>query len=85
MKEELYNIKINNPAFFQEGCLKSRATVIPAKHKNVYYKNKEESECIQMLNGEFRFLYCEDDCIEDFYAMDYDDSSWDVIDVPSMW
>ena len=85
MEKKLYDIKINNPMYFQEGCMKSRATVVPALHKNVYYKNKEESECIQMLNGDFKFLYCEKDSEENFFSVDYDDSAWNVIDVPSMW
>ena len=76
--------KLNNQNFLQEGCLPPRATVVPALHKNVFYKNKEESEMLQILNGTFRFSYQQEDCLEDFANADYDDSAWDTIDVPSM-
>ena len=77
--------KLNNQEFLQEGCLPPRVTVVPALHKNVFYKNKEESEMLQILNGTFRFSYQQEDCLEDFANADYDDSAWDTIDVPSMW
>lgn len=38
MENKLYDIKINSPGFVQEGCMKSRSTVIPALHKGVHYK-----------------------------------------------
>jgi len=78
-------LNINDPKSLQEGCLRPRATVVPALHKNVYYRNKEESELIQSLNGDFRFAYHASDSVSDFYLTSYDDSDWDIIDVPSMW
>lgn len=77
--------KLYNPKFLQEGCLPPRSTIIPALHKDVFYKNKETSEKIQILNGTFRFSYQQEDCLEDFAELTYDDSQWDTIDVPSMW
>ena len=68
-----------------EGTLPPRATVVAAKHPGVYYKNKEESECIQLLSGDFRFVYKDSDCLEDFYREDYSDADWDILPVPSMW
>ena len=79
------NEKLENQKQLQEGCLKTRATLVPALHKGVFYKNKEESELIQILNGDFRFSYQMEDCLKDFYNLDYDDTDWDLIDVPSMW
>ena len=67
------------------GCLPPRATVVPALHKGVFYRNHTESECVTSLNGDFRFSYQQEDSIPDFFAMDYDDSGWDTIDIPSMW
>ena len=77
--------KLHNPDCLQDGCLKPRATVIPALQKDVYYKNKEDSKLIQSLNGDFKFSYQPNDCLEDFFTLDYDDTTWDTIDVPSMW
>lgn len=79
------NKKIVNPQFLHEGTLPPRATIVPALHENVYFKNKEDSELIQVLNGDFCFSYQESDCISEFYREDYDDSKWDVLEVPSMW
>ncbi len=81
----MYNEKINNPAFLQDGCLRARATVIPSLHKDVYYRNKEKSELICVLNGDFKFLYKDEDCVDDFFLPCLNDDDWDVIDVPSMW
>lgn len=85
MLEKFQNEKLENQKQLQEGCLKPRATLVPALHKGVFYKNKEESELIQILNGDFRFSYQMEDCLKDFYNLDYDDTDWDLIDVPSMW
>ena len=40
---------------------------------------------IQILNGTFLFSYQQEDCLKNFEQMDYDDSAWNTIDVPSMW
>ena len=79
------NEKINNPRFLHEGRMKPRSTIIPSLKKDVYYKNKEESELITVLNGDFSFKYEPFDRIDDFYLESLDDSNWDTIDVPSMW
>jgi len=74
-----------DPEYQQDRCLPPRSSVIPALHKNVFFKNKEESECILSLNGAYRFSYQTEDCIEDFQNPGYNDNDWDIIDVPSMW
>lgn len=79
------NEKINNPEILHEGRLQPRATVVPSLKKDVYYKNKEESELITVLNGDYRFAYEPCDCLEDFWSESLDDSEWNTIDVPSMW
>jgi len=79
------DIRMENPAWIQEGCLPPRATLVPALHEGVYFKNKEESELIQLLNGDFAFCYQQRDCIPDFYREDYVDAEWDTLSVPSMW
>lgn len=85
MKIDYTNNVLNNPEMLQGGNLKPRATVVPSLKKDVYFKNKESSSLIQILNGEYKFCYQNDDCIENFYSTDYNDLNWDNIDVPSMW
>lgn len=79
------NNELQNPLCLHINRLSPRANLIPAQKKNVYYRNKEESTFIQSLNGNYRFNYSQNDCIPDFYMQGYDDSSWDTLDVPSMW
>lgn len=80
-----YADRLYNPQFLQEGRLPARATVVPARESGIYFKNKEKSELIQLLNGDFSFSYQLSDCIDDFYREDYDDGGWDTLSVPSMW
>ena len=77
--------RLYNPEFTQENRLDSRATVIPSLHKEVFYKNKSESELILDLNGDYRFCYREKDDIDDFHLKEFDDSRWEMLSVPSMW
>ncbi|MBQ4353797.1 MAG: hypothetical protein IJC71_02775 [Clostridia bacterium] len=76
---------ISTPQYVQDGCLPPRATVVPALHRGVFYQNHEQSELMMSLNGMYRFAYRPGDCIPDFFDPAYDDSTWDTIDVPSMW
>lgn len=80
--KELY---IQDPAYQREGCLNPRATLVPALRRGVTYRNHTDSEMVTSLNGDYRFAYRPEDTIPDFCAVDYDDSGWDTIDVPSMW
>lgn len=77
--------RLYNPQLPHENRLPPRATVIPALHKGVGYQNKEESELILDLNGPYAFCYREKDDQKDFYTLNYDDSQWDSLNVPSMW
>ena len=85
MRIDYTSNKIENPNFLQEGNLKPRATIVPATKKKVYFKNKHESSLIQSLNGDYKFCYKNADVIDDFYLTSFNDSDWDIIDVPSMW
>lgn len=77
--------EVENQTVQQINRLPARSNLIPSQKSGVYYKNKEESEFLQSLNGNWRFLYCEADAPVDFFEAGYDDSHWDTIDVPSMW
>lgn len=79
------NEELENPAVTNINRLSPRSNLIPAQKGGIYYKNKEESEFLQSLCGDYRFCYCKSDCMEDFFLPDFDDSQFDVIDVPSMW
>ena len=76
---------IENQSVLHINRLPARATVVPAKRRGVYYRNKYESTLIRSLGGDFRFKYLLSDTEKDFYREGKDDSDWDTIDVPSMW
>lgn len=63
--------------------LDARANLIPSQKKDVYYKNKDESEFLQSLNGDWYFNYRPCDDLDDFLTADT--ASWDIIPVPSSW
>ena len=86
-KEELINFdpNIENQTLLHINRLPPRATVIPAQKPGVYYRNKEESAFLRLLNGDYRFLYRSEDTEKEFYRTEWDDGAWDLIDVPSMW
>ena len=74
-----------DPSLLHIHRLPPRATVIPAQKSGIYYQNKEESDRIFSLNGDYRFALFSQDAPQGFELPDFDDSSWDILDVPSMW
>ncbi len=76
---------IENPGCTNLKRLPARANLIPSKRAGIYFKNKEESEYLLSLCGDYKFSYQSCDMLEDFYGENYDDTNWDTIDVPSMW
>ena len=76
---------IQNQNILHENRLPARVNLVPAQKAGIYYRNKEESSMLQSLNGDYQFCYCDGDVLPEFYKKDYDDTNWDVIDVPSMW
>lgn len=81
---DIRNKEIENHHCLHMNRLNARSVLIPAQKKGVYYKNKEQSNYLQSLNGEYKFKYCNNDEIPDFYKESIFDD-WDTIDVPSMW
>ena len=49
------------PSRQREGCLVPRATLVPALHRGVTYRNHTASELVTSLNGNFRFAYRAED------------------------
>lgn len=76
---------IENQHLMHVNRLKPRTTVIPSRKSGVYYRNKEESELLTILNGDYRFAYRLCDDMPSFYREDVCDEDWDILEVPSMW
>lgn len=71
-----------------ENTMPNRAYYIPAsKFMEELVEHRENSDRIQMLNGEWKFRYFESiyDLKAKFYEEDYDTSSFDTIPVPGVW
>ncbi len=77
--------ELQNPKILQMNRLTPRATIIPAQKSGVYYYNKEESDRIFSLNGEYRFALFSDNAPNDFESPEFNVSDWEAINVPSMW
>ncbi|TFG24747.1 MAG: DUF4981 domain-containing protein [Promethearchaeota archaeon] len=62
-------------------------TLVPYKDIESALKEKKKSEYFQSLNGIWKFNWVKkpSDRPKDFFKIDFDDSSWDNIDVPSNW
>ncbi|MBO5227728.1 MAG: hypothetical protein J6B39_01890 [Lachnospiraceae bacterium] len=78
-------VELQNPELLEKNRLDARSALIPAKEAGVYYYNRYNSDRIMSLNGDYRFILESEEAPEGFEAPDYDDSDWDIIDVPSMW
>ncbi|MBQ3088564.1 MAG: hypothetical protein IJC36_02900 [Clostridia bacterium] len=74
-----------NPNILQMNRLAPRSTIVPAGKFGVYYHNKEQSDRLFSLNGDWNFALFKKSAPENFEREDFDDSDWDLIDVPSMW
>lgn len=71
-----------------ENRMPARSYYIPAsKRMDTLVEKREDSERIQMLNGKWRFCYFQSiyDLKDAFYKVGYDVSSYDWIEVPSVW
>lgn len=77
--------RLYDPELVGEHRLPARATVIPARRKGVFYRNRLSSELLVDLNGDWAFAWREEDDLGDFWRTDYDDTGWETLAVPSMW
>lgn len=71
-----------------ENTMPNRAYYIPASRRmDNLVMNREESDRMQLLTGEWKFRYFESiyDVKEHFYEMDYNVEAFDTIPVPGMW
>ena len=70
------------------GTTPNRCYFIPASCRmDDLVENREKSDRFQLLNGNWKFQYCESihNFEELFYEQGYDASGWDTIPVPSVW
>ena len=71
-----------------ENTMPDRAYYIPAsKPMHTLVEHREESDRIQMLNGDWKFRYYKSiyDLTEAFYKTDIDIEDYDTIPVPGVW
>lgn len=82
------------PAYFEDlhvhhvGTEPNRCYFIPASIRmNDLVEHREKSDRFQLLNGDWKFKYCENvrEFADLFYEMSFDASDWNTIPVPSAW
>ncbi len=78
-------IELREPKILHKNRLQPRATMVPASKKGVYYHNREQSDRLFSLNGDYKFALFSDKAPDGFTDNDFDYSDFDIIDVPSMW
>lgn len=77
--------ELQNPSILHINRLPCRATSVPSGEKGVFYNNKEKSDRIYSLNGDYSFALFSEEAPAGFEKPDFDCSDWDILDVPSMW
>lgn len=80
-----HQLLIENQNIYGVNRLDPRCSIIPAHRRDIYQKNRFESERIFSLNGDYKFLHTENAENYEFFKTDFDDSAWDTLQVPSMW
>ena len=82
------------PAYYEDlhthhlGTTPNRSYFIPASTRmDDLVEHRERSDRFQLLNGDWKFKYCESiHAFDDqFYEQGFDASAWDSIPVPSVW
>lgn len=76
---------IENQRMNGENRLPQRTMSIPSGRRGVTYENFTDSDRVKLLNGVWKFRYIEKDEGDALRDPALDDTSWDDIDVPSMW
>ena len=81
-------IYFENPAVTNVGGMGDYAYIIPYQSKeSAFNMRREESDKFLLLNGiwDFKYFPAALDCDEHFYKMDFDTSTYDKTEVPSLW
>lgn len=76
-----------NPAVFQRGVEVPRATFFAYPSVDAALTMDRNLASFKLLNGDWKFSWAAKpaDRPEDFYKINYNDSNWDTIPVPSNW
>ncbi len=77
-----------NPEIYEVNREPVHASFIPFNDvESALQRDKESSSNYQALNGDWKFQFSENPASrpKNFYEVDYDDSDWDTIPVPSSW
>jgi beta-galactosidase/beta-glucuronidase len=77
-----------NPSMVERNKVRGRAHYIPFQdRKTAVIGNRFSSDHFQLLNGKWNFHYSPNpsQSPEEFFRTDFDDSSWDQVDVPGNW
>ena len=78
----------NNPQIVSLNMNKPHSDFVSYETKKQAIEGiKENSSRYISLNGKWKFNFCKDikSIPEDFYEINYNNDSWDEIDVPSNW
>ena len=76
---------LENQKLLGENRLPARSLLIPAQKTGVTHENCTESDDVQCLDGDWKFLYLKKDTVDPLWSPSLDDSGWDTLRVPSMW
>ena len=92
MKEEMKEMIIPNyfedPGMLHENTLPWRAYYIPASHRmDCLVDARERSDRFQLLNGEWKFRYCENvrELKDSFWEDGFSEADYDDVTVPAVW
>ncbi len=76
---------IENQRLLGEHRLPARTLLLPAQKRGVTNKNFTDSDRVQLLNGNWKFCYLQEDTDAPFFLPQENDDGWDTLPVPSMW
>ena len=76
---------IENQRLLGEHRLPARSLLLPAQRRGVTNKNFTDSDRVQLLSGDWKFCYLQEDTDAPFFLPQENDDGWDTLPVPSMW
>ncbi len=76
---------IENQRLLGEHRLPARTLLLPAQRRGVTNKNVADSDRVQLLSGNWKFCYLQEDTDALFFLPEENDDGWDTLPVPSMW
>ena len=77
-----------DPHILHENTMPNRAYYVPAsKRMDNLIEHREQSDRLQLLNGNWKFRYYKSiyDLQDEFYKTDYPVEEYDTVPVPGVW